>query len=1067
LPDGGLPVPPGTTVWLREPDPGRRFDFDRDVHGRSNVDPTTGAFSFANVPPGNYILRAVPPNAAPYLYAPSNIIPLRVFTSSVVLPDLALSTPTITGTIYAPGGVTPMRGIVHVFARDLDVEVERRWSEDGGFAIGGLRPGPYRLQAEPWPDDALWGSRPATATVVLSATQSVALTLSEAQVVGRATYLSGATPLPVAEALVRVGGPFGIRRFDLTNASGGYAIGGLPPGPAVIAAESPLGMGWLLPPTPQAIVVPPTGVITVPLAFTQLPKRVGGQVRTNTNLPVANALVEAHRIDQSGRNATTTNAAGVYSMTLSPGLWAVHVRPISITSPSGWVHREPARTVRFDRSPTPEDKRIGFIVDLADAIVAGAVQLPDGSAPPFTVTARLHTDEGLGISQTVNASGQFSFRVPHGVYKLDLHVASRLYAAPPLNRPVIARPITPTLLPTITLLARDANVAGLITTNAGDPVADIPVIAWNRETHAAFRSLSGPDGAYVIPVYSGTWFVRPDPLPAQPFVYTGTVTEVPLISGATVSDINFALAIADATIHGTLVDSDGNLLSDARGWASAVSSDRSTRNGAPVQNGEFDILVPSGTYSVHVRLPSGYEFLFDGVPVVATVATSATTHVTITLQKKTATFYGALLDKRTNLSPINVDGRVWAHDDAAWVGTDIRNSGLYELPVAPGLWRLNYAVEPGSDYVKTSGPRSYGVGANQKQLANLPVVRKDGVLSGTVVLTDGVTPAVGAIVIAEGVSADIEDVTLRTPVRPDGRFVLQLPHGKYNVRSAMPSGERLINPRVKDVVIPPGGSATVALQYRQPDALLVGSVSLAGAPAISGTVGIWAYSSDDAYNATKVRAGGAYTLPLVSGQTYTVVAVLETRESFWVTRTTTLVSGTTSLDLALAGPKPKPAPITTMFDAATDKEIVIADGTRIFIPAGALPVAGNVIVHITPLAGVPHHRRGDVLGLAYAFEAYTEDGTPITAFFNTDVAITFQYDPIELARRGININHVKPVYFSTTTNSWARPDSYVVDETRREITLQIDHFTDYSLVTEQPAAVAVSGVQVFLPMLMK
>ena len=62
------------------------------------------------------------------------------------------------------------------------------------------------------------------------------------------------------------------------------------------------------------------------------------------------------------------------------------------------------------------------------------------------------------------------------------------------------------------------------------------------------------------------------------------------------------------------------------------------------------------------------------------------------------------------------------------------------------------------------------------------------------------------------------------------------------------------------------------------------------------------------------------------------------------------------LDLLLAGPKLKPAPVTTMFDAAVDQEIVVPDGeggdTRIFIPGGALPVTGNVIVHITPLAGV-------------------------------------------------------------------------------------------------------------------
>ena len=163
LPDGGLPVPAGTYVWLHEPDADHYLDFDIDTHGRSTVDPATGAFSFANVSPGNYVLRAVPPNAPPYEIAPSNIVPAHVFTAALALPDLALSTPAVTGTVFAPDGLTASRGIVHVF-RGV-VEVERRWSDTGGFAVGGLRPGLYSLRAEPWPDDLFAGSPPISVSV--------------------------------------------------------------------------------------------------------------------------------------------------------------------------------------------------------------------------------------------------------------------------------------------------------------------------------------------------------------------------------------------------------------------------------------------------------------------------------------------------------------------------------------------------------------------------------------------------------------------------------------------------------------------------------------------------------------------------------------------------------------------------------------------------------------------------------------------------------------------------------------------------------------------------------------
>ena len=191
---------------------------------------------------------------------------------------------------------------------------------------------------------------------------------------------------------------------------------------------------------------------------------------------------------------------------------------------------------------------------------------------------------------------------------------------------------------------------------------------------------------------------------------------------------------------------------------------------------------------------------------------------------------------------------------------------------------------------------------------------------------------------------------------------------------------------------------------------------------------------------------------------------VEEQNHYWVTRTLVAVStpGLYTQDLVLAGPKLKPAPVTVLINPDEDRRLELSDGTRIFVPAGAIPAEGRVILHITPLANAAHHRNGDVLGLSYAFEVYAEDGTPITDSFNEDVIITFPYDPAELIARGLNINHVKPAYFSTTTNSWTTPDSYVVDEDAHTLTLQINHFTQYALISAENV-----GYQVFAPMMMR
>jgi hypothetical protein len=61
---------------------------------------------------------------------------------------------------------------------------------------------------------------------------------------------------------------------------------------------------------------------------------------------------------------------------------------------------------------------------------------------------------------------------------------------------------------------------------------------------------------------------------------------------------------------------------------------------------------------------------------------------------------------------------------------------------------------------------------------------------------------------------------------------------------------------------------------------------------------------------------------------------------------------------------------------------------------------------------------------------------------------------------GIAEHLLKPAYFSTTTNEWTFPESYVVDTAANRVVMQIDHFTDFALTGE-------AGFSVFLPTTLK
>ena len=325
----------------------------------------------------------------------------------------------------------------------LPPDVEVRRTADGNFTLGGIPTGTYTLAAEPWPTDHTewWSQRSSvniTPTNAPASAQVVSLTLQAPQVFG---VVQTPYHTPVFEARVTAVTANGRVRSELTDPHGRFAIDSLQGPTATVAVEVPAGLSWMIEAAPQIVPLPNATPMTFTLALPN--KTLNGHVETATNVPqpVVNALVEAHRVDRVGENETTTDASGAYSMSLAPGLWKVKVSPISTTVPHDWYFPFESRLVEFTRTPTAEVKTLNFNVVIADANVSGQVQLPDHSAPPFTVTVLLHSDEGIGAEQKVDGSGHFSINIPHRVYRMDLRVESPLFAAPLLQN-VNARGLT-------------------------------------------------------------------------------------------------------------------------------------------------------------------------------------------------------------------------------------------------------------------------------------------------------------------------------------------------------------------------------------------------------------------------------------------------------------------------------------------------------------------------------------------------------------------------------------------------------------------------------------------------
>ncbi|MFQ5575690.1 MAG: carboxypeptidase-like regulatory domain-containing protein, partial [Anaerolineae bacterium] len=1063
-PDGSLP-PAGTVVKLFEPG-------SEAVFGQAAVDPASGAFSIGPVPNGLYVLKAVPPAASGLTQ--SAPVPVSVLGGPVTGVTLHLSRPQITGRVMQPDGNAPVTATVKVFLGSGDV-LQSVPSPGGDFAVGGLPPGGYALRAYPATDDPYWQSPFKGILITGGVTKSVTLTLTRAQLWG---FTRDSLGNPVANANVHAVGVTPPRQHhsDYSSGSGFWAIGGLAAGDVYLGAEPPFGQNELLAPTPYTVTLPGGENNPNILIFDSITKTVSGTVTSNlggsAGLPVQNALVLARRIDKPGQARALSDSGGRYSLNLSAGLWAMTVRPISITTPSDWVYPQPPQLVHFEHNTEPEGKTQNFQVIVADAQVIGSVQLPGsgtlGLPQSFTVTVALFNAEGIGQRTAIQVGESFSLNVPNGGYKVVVYPHSPAYLGPVVP-PIEVEPGGVVDLGALTLLAKDAAITGAVGDGAGNGVAGIPVVAWRAGTLDTLRTRTGPDGAYILPVVAGRWQVQPAPAPQQPYLYTGSGATVALTSGQVITGVRFNLLPAGAAINGQLVDETGAPLSDVDGWAAAANTaDPALRNGAPVQAGNFTIFVPAGNYNVAAYLPAGASYMSGAAKNVSVRDGEAVT-ITLELLAKDATIAGGLWDPRNQDVVEGVNGLVGAWAGNNWAGTAINaGNGSFRFTVAAGLWHLSYRIDPTSGYVKLVDHKNVPVDPRQTAVVPLPVVFKDAEITGTVLDPDG-SPRGGVTVAAHGFGDTSHDLTLQTLSRADGSFSLAVPYGRYRL-GALGGGSRFIKPVEVEVNVEPGQtSAGHVLQFQTSDATIGGGLLVGGNNSLAGEALVWGWSDDGGFvkgrfpitPSVGTVSWGRYRLNVISNTTWHLGAVFETDTDFWSARQTVVMgSGNATQTLALDGPFPKPAPVVVTFDAADPQRIELADGTRIFIPAGAMPVSGQVTLRVVPVATLPHQQHANVYKYGYAFIAVDSAGQPIEDHFNQDVIIGFGYDDAELVQLGIVESNLKPAYYSTTADHWTFPESYAVDTANNIVTMQIDHFTDFALT-------AGAAESVYLPLVIK
>ncbi len=1090
-PDGTTPVAGG---WIEI----------RDAQGQPWMGTDTapnGHFSIANLPPNAYFLRAYPPPGSPF--AASLPTEVQVLSGQLTPVELRLTDVRISGWVKdsdTGANIEGARVVAHSGDEPWSFQVWDSTNINGEFKLGGVATDTdYILQAFPpqgseyVPQDPIM-VRPPISGVILE------MHVPPISVVGLVHDPEGN---PVDGAWVVIWND-GFWKETGADSSGTFVLRGVPAGQFLLHVGPPWderGAGLIaLDPFPITVSPPPTvtdvGVLTLPHAF----KTATGQVvLAGTSVGVPNAEVTAWRLDGPGFAGRLTNPADEFSLSLTSGEWHLGVR--APNPPAEWVFPGPPAWVVFEPPPTEhETKTVTLEVIPTNAWVEGQILCPGDPNPvpcagvptPGDIWVELRHDE-IRNGAEPGPDYHFEIPIPHGWYELVVHVASPGWQGPgpipvfvgPNQRLILTEPIV--------LLPKDARIVGWVHDEMGVGVPGVLVVGWQPEGFGRGWAETDASGVYTMPVIGGEWFVEPQPGPELPFVFRHAPRLVRVAPGGTMAGVDFELTWAGARIEGAAIDAGSHERIwglDGWAWAERVVPPPGAPeffSDAPMWDGGFVLKVKGDeAYWVGLHVPPHAPYVSGSTGPVE-VPPAARVPLTVPLEHKNAVIEGALVIAGSSppARAHGVWGEVFGEDERGhWVGTGVDpHNAWYELGVVSGTWHLRARVDPASGYVAVPTVTVVTVQSGQVVPQHFEVWPINAFISGRVLRPDG-TPLPGALVFARGESPHVGYFETRAESDASGHYELLVPEGGYVVGAALPGDELeargWLNPPPIDVPWVSAGSPATGqdLRFRRLDGEIHGTISFApgivATPTHPAYVWGWTDTGERAETEAPLVAGTStftYTLRVVSDTVWHVGAVYEDWDNgvFYESPEAVVpVPPTPSpvaqafQDLELGGPWPLPQPFIVSFDGTQMQTIIMPDGVELMIPPRALVDSGTVTLFIFPTQELRPEAGRELIGAGYEIWAIDEHGQVITQF-NQNVVLTLHYPPDpDLQAQGIQEHLLVPVYFSTLVGHWILADSYVVDTVNNEITLQISHFTKFSVLSTAPGQ-----FQVYLPITLR
>jgi len=808
--------------------------------------------------------------------------------------------------------------------------------------------------------------------------------------------------------------------------------------------------------------------ITQNMQFTEPTKTISGYMKYADDTPIANAGINFWSMSGSGWSEDTTDSNGYFEVTIRGGRWEVMPR----SEPnSDWMYSGPPNSVTFENDSTVESQTVNITVQRANCTLTGSIRLPNGSIPSdpskFNVNA---FSMSMGGNSQVESDGSFSINLAPGSYKVDVTDQDMLYSTEEMDAVSLSENETLNI-GTITLVERTSVITGKVLDVNGNVLGfDNQISAFQmRGMGWANAQFSAVDGSYSMNVFPGKWMLN------IPLIVRGNnsyiLNEVPPaveIEANETKTVNLVLAEANAVISGSIMDTNGEIVTDTNGF---VFADKAGSQmfmgpgmGGMVDRGTYTITTTGGVYNVGLGMMPGSDYSSDEPTQVTAVDNQTVTH-NITVYENDMTVTGEIRDEDGN-QVTGVFLEVFAtNKTGAWQGAFVNSAnGTYSLSLASAIdpWSIGYFVDSSTGYF-TEKVTDNSVSGNTGDTItkNITIRKADATISGTVVDGDG-SPMEEVMVFADNRAGEVErsGPMFMGPMfmnenitNSNGEFSIDVPNGTYYLSASVPRNAypNLINPKRVEVTVEKDGTVGgVQLAFLNADCEIAGNVELDG----EGTDAyVWAWSEDGGYNETQAEDDGSYTLNVTQDDTWHVgvnndvddsTNYIQSTEQVIETGSNSTIGKDLECETVTDG---LVSPLSTTYTSTNAKVANLSDGSKVTVPANALATSGNVTLNATTTSEMARTTTSKPIGTGMEITANTSTGSSITSL-NSNVTLSIPYDEDGLEGKLVTEDDLVAAYWDDTNGLWQPMDSYSIDKENDKVTFTTSHFTTFAIVAD-------------------